>query len=147
MRLSTRTRYGARAMVDLALQYGQGALSTAEIAVSQELSAKYLESLLVMLRNAGLIRTARGVHGGHMLARRPDDISLREVYEALEGAEALAPCTLDPEMCARCDVCPTRDVWARMHAAAMRVLETTTLADLACVAQKRGSEQALDYAI
>ncbi len=139
MHLTTRTRYGSRALVSLATARLAAAdqttgddlaLTTAEIAAQQEISPKYLERLLAMLRDAGLVRTLRGSQGGHLLARAPEQITLRQVYEVLEGPEALVPCTRDPQLCARCDTCPTRGLWAEMHAAAMGVLERTTLADL-----------------
>jgi Rrf2 family protein len=131
MRLSTRTRYGTRAMVDLALAFGQGSVSTGVIAARQALSLKYLESLLVVLRDAGLVRTRRGAHGGHQLAHRPEEITVRRLYEVLEGPEALVACTRDPETCARCDTCPTRGLWMQLQDAMLKVLQDTTLADLA----------------
>ena len=130
MKLSTRTRYGTRAMLDLALGYGQGPVSSKEIAERQDLSQKYLENLMTTLRSAGLVRSVRGPQGGHVLAYPPDEITLRAIFEALEGTTGFVDCTGDPEICERAADCMTQQVWARMYAAAMAVLEDITLADL-----------------
>ena len=131
MKLSTKTRYGTRALVDLALRGESDPASAREIAEEQELSPKYLGALLAIMRSAGLVRSARGSQGGHVLARPPDQITLRQVYEALEGSDGFVYCTGDPAACARADTCTPREVWDEMYDAAMHVLESITLADLA----------------
>ena len=137
MKLGTKTRYGTRAMLELALHYadGSGPISAGAIAARQQISAKYLEQLLVSLQAAGLVRSVRGTHGGHTLARPPDRINLREIYSVFEGAGGFAECTSCPEICDRTDACVTQTVWDRMYAASMEVLESTTLGDLAQRAQ------------
>ena len=135
MKLGTKTRYGTRAMLELALHYGNGPVSASEIAARQQLSTKYLEQLLVSLQAAGLVRSVRGTQGGHTLARPPDQITLREIYSVFEGVEGFAECTSCPELCDRTDVCVTQAVWDRMYAASMEVLASTTLGDLAQRAQ------------
>ena len=130
MRLTTKTRYGTRAMLDLALHAGAGPVCTSEIAERQQVSAKYLEHVLVLLRRAGLVRTRRGARGGHSLSRDPADIDLRQIYEALEGTAGLVECTEDPASCPRHVNCVTRHVWAEMREAALQVLSSTTVADL-----------------
>jgi Rrf2 family protein len=139
MKLGTKTRYGTRAMLELALHYHDGTqpLSAGEIAARQQLSPKYLERLLVALQGAGLVRSVRGTRGGHVLARPPDQINLREIYGVFEGAEGFAECTACPEICDKTDVCVTQAVWDRMYAASMEVLEFTTLGDLAQRAQNK----------
>ena len=111
MRLSTRGRYGTRLMIDLAQHYADGPVSLAEIAKRQDLSAKYLEQLIILLKGAGLIRSVRGRRGGYMLARRPEDISVGEIVETLEGKLSVVDCVLEPELCYRSIECPTRDIW------------------------------------
>ena len=135
MKLGTKTRYGTRAMLELALHYGTGPVSAGEVAARQQLSVKYLEQLLVSLQTAGLVRSVRGTRGGHTLARPPDQITLREIYSVFEGAEGFAECTSCPELCERTDVCVTQMVWDRMYATSMEVLESTTLGDLVQRAQ------------
>jgi len=137
MKLSTKTRYGTRAMLEMALNFDQGVVSTRQIAAQQCVSPKYLEHLLAALRSANLVRSVRGAQGGHTLTRPPANINLREIHDAFEGPEGFVACTTDPEVCDRTDSCPTRDVWAQMHAACMEILESTTLEDLACRARSK----------
>jgi len=142
VKLGTKTRYSSRAMLDLAINYetGSGPVSTREIAEHQELSLKYLESLLAALRSAGLVRTVRGAQGGHMLTRHPAQINLREIYHVFEGTEGFVECTASPEYCSRPDGCATREVWAQMYDACMEILESTTLADLVRRAREKRDE-------
>lgn len=148
MKLTTKTRYGTRAMLTLALRYGSDEyVSSKEIAQSQEVSVKYLEHLLSEMRNAGLVRSSRGAKGGHRLARNPKEINLRQIYEALEGSEGLVECTTSPEVCSRYEACVTRDVWARMYAASMGVLEATSLDDLVQGIHLNGQAAANIYSI
>jgi len=131
MKLNTKMRYGTRALVALARHYQEGSVSLAEIARAEGLSEKYLESLFAALRSAGLVRSQRGARGGYVLARPPEEVRLREVFDVLEGPEPYAPCTGDPGACPRRDHCATQHVWAKMYDASMQVLESTTLAELA----------------
>ena len=117
-------------MLDLAQNSGQGPLSSRLISEHQEVSVKYLELVMSLLRNAGLVRSLRGAQGGHELARPAEEITLREIFEALEGRGGLVECTYMPETCTRSDFCVTQEVWATMYAAAMQVLEATTLKEL-----------------
>ncbi len=139
MKLSTKTRYGTRAMLELALNHEYGAVSVREIAARQSLSHKYLEHLLASLRSAGLVRSVRGAQGGHALTRRPDQIDLREIYHVFEGREGFVECTTSPELCDQTDGCATREIWTQMYAACMAVLESTSLADLAGRAREKQS--------
>jgi Rrf2 family protein len=131
MKLSTKTRYATRAMLDLALNSGEEVVSARELAARQNISAKYLEQLLASLRSAGLVRTVRGARGGHTLSRHAGEINLREIYEVFEGAEGLVECTTSPELCERSDTCVTQDVWAELYDASMEILESITLEELA----------------
>jgi len=139
MKLGTRTRYSARAMVDLALNYedGNGVIPAGEISARQQVSPKYLEHLLASLRAAGLVRSVRGAKGGHTLTRPPDQINLREIYRVFEGVEGFVECTTSPELCDRIDGCMTREVWTQMYEACMEILESTTLEDLARRAKEK----------
>jgi len=114
MRLSTRGRYGTRLMVDLAQHYANGPVPLVEIAKRQDLSAKYLEQLIILLKGAGLIRSVRGRRGGYMLARKPDEISVGEIVETLEGKLSVVDCVSEPELCYRVIDCPTRHIWVGM---------------------------------
>jgi Rrf2 family cysteine metabolism transcriptional repressor len=139
MKLGTKTRYSSRAMLDLALNYDSGCrmVSAREIAEHQELSPKYLESLLAALRSAGLVRSLRGTEGGYTLTRPPDQINLLQIYHVFEGTDGVVECTTDPEYCKRTDGCATQEVWAQMYDACMEILESTTLEDLARRAKEK----------
>ena len=95
MKLNSKTRYGMLAMLDLALNYGEGPINVRKIATRQQLPVKYLEHVLALLRTAGLVRGIRGARGGHELARAPDEITLREIFDVTEGSEGFAQCTTD----------------------------------------------------
>ena len=122
-------------------------ISARVIASRQQVSVKYLEQLLSALRSAGLVRSVRGAHGGHTLARPPDQISLREVYDGLEGSGGLVECTDAPSRCRRSGSCATRDLWVQMYAACIGVLESTTLQDLVLRAMEKRSESGNMYYI
>lgn len=85
MRFSMKTEYGFRAILELAANAGHGALQSAEIARRQAIPGPFLDQVLMTLRRAGMVVSTRGPHGGHALARRPDDIRLDEVIDSLEG--------------------------------------------------------------
>ena len=130
MRLSTRGRYGTRLMVDLAQHYADGPIPLAEIAKRQDLSAKYLEQLIILLKGAGLIRSARGRRGGYMLARNPEDINMGEIIETLVGRLALVDCVAEPELCERSPECPTRGIWVGMTDILKKQLFSLNLQDI-----------------
>ncbi len=142
MKLGTKTRYSARAMVDLALNYvnGNGVVAVKDIATRQQISPKYLEHLLTSLRTAGLVRSVRGAKGGHTLAKPPNQINLRDIYHVFEGKEGFVECTTSPELCDRIDGCVTREVWTQMYEACIEILESTTLGDLARLARVKQSD-------
>jgi len=135
MKVSTRVHYGLRAMTELARSYREEEklLSTAEIARSEGLPVAYLEQLVGELRRSGLVEGTRGVRGGYRLARAPESITVGEIYRVLEGEVAPVDCTAEdylPGSCAREPVCLSRGIWARVQAAILGVLDTTTLDDL-----------------
>jgi Rrf2 family protein len=117
-------------MVDLAQHYANGPVPLAEIAKRQDLSAKYLEQLIILLKGAGLIRSVRGRRGGYMLARKPEKISVGEIVETLEGKLAVVDCVLQPELCDRSVECPTRDIWVGMTDVVKEQLFSLSLGDI-----------------
>ncbi len=132
MRISTKGRYGARAMLELARHYDQGLLRANEIAESQMLSLKYLENLLATLKAAGLLISERGANGGYTLARPPAEITLLDVLRPLEDSLDIVHCTTaDDRRCERLDDCVTREVWVELREVAEQVLGGKTLQDLA----------------
>ncbi|MHC4637248.1 MAG: RrF2 family transcriptional regulator [Planctomycetota bacterium] len=130
MKLSTRTRYGVRAMFELAKHYEEGPLHIKVIAEHQDISVKYLENLMGILKSAGLVRTIRGRAGGYILAKSPNKIKLGACYSCLEGSLVTVECVQDRSICSRSSDCPTIDVWDEVHEAVMKVLNSKTLQDL-----------------
>ena len=138
MKVSTRTRYGIRAMLQLALQYGQGPLSVREIAEQQGLPEKYLEQLVASLKAGGLVRAVRGASGGYVLAQPPAELTLSDIFRVLEGSLAPVECVEEGEVCPQQAECATRDVWLQLAEAWLEVLEHTTLEDLAENSRQKG---------
>ena len=130
MKLSTKGRYGVRALLDIALNCEAGPVLLKDIARRQEISAQYLEHLISPLIKAGILRSLRGSRGGITLARSPEEVGLSQVVEILEGSVAPVECVDNPDICSRASSCVTRDVWMEMKAATMGVLEGITLKDL-----------------
>jgi Rrf2 family protein len=122
-------------MVQLARHYGSGPASLAGIAAEEDLPRAYLEQLVVSLREAGLVASTRGAHGGYELTREPSAISMSEVLRALEGPIAPMICASDdPEHATVCDRsarCTVNVLWVRVRDAITGALESMTLADLA----------------
>ncbi|NIT61302.1 MAG: Rrf2 family transcriptional regulator, partial [Aliifodinibius sp.] len=96
----------------------------------QDLSVKYLEQLIILLKGAGLIRSTRGRRGGYMLAQKPAKISVGQVIEVLEGRLAVVDCVTDPELCERSPECPTRGIWVGMTDVLKKQLFSLTLMDI-----------------
>ena len=140
MKLSTRTRYGTRALLELALHQGQGPVFLKEIAKNQQISLSYLEHLVSPLISGGIIRSVKGPKGGIALAKRPEDIKLIEVTRLLEGSLSPVACVDNPEVCKRSGQCATRNIWGEVKAAMDGVLESTTLQDLVARQKKIGCE-------
>jgi Rrf2 family cysteine metabolism transcriptional repressor len=130
MKLSTRTRYGTRALLELALHSGEGPVFLKDIARKQQISLAYLEHLITPLISGGIIRSTTGPKGGVTLARKPEEIKLSEITLLLEGSVAPVECVDHPEVCDRAEFCVTREVWGRRKSAMDGVLGSTTLKDL-----------------
>jgi Rrf2 family protein len=121
-------------MVQLGRHHGRGPASLAEIAAEEDLPRAYLEQLVMSLRDAGLVRSTRGAHGGYQLARDPHEIRMSEILRALEGPLAPMICaTEDAEHATTCDRsarCTVNVLWVRVRDAVTGVLDSMTLADL-----------------
>lgn len=132
MRVSSRGEYGLRALIDLTQHYGQGPVTSAEIARRQAIPLNYLNQLLLILRNAGLIRSTRGPSGGHELARPPESVTMGEVLTALEGPPSLASCvsTQQAAQCELAEQCTLRSAWDQIQVETERILASWTLEDL-----------------
>jgi Rrf2 family cysteine metabolism transcriptional repressor len=145
MKISTRTRYGMRALVDLALRSNNQTVQLKDIAARQNISLSYLEHLIIPLIAAGLIQSTRGAHGGIKLAKPTDQINLNEIMEILEGPLFPVDCLKGTD-CARSGVCATQDVWGDLKIAMEGVLKSKTLRDLAEEQKlKDGDKSAMYY--
>jgi Rrf2 family protein len=131
---STKGEYGVRLMVQLGRHYGAGPASLSEIAAAEDLPRAYLEQLAFVLRDAGLVASTRGAHGGYELTRPPAAIAMGEVLRALEGPLAPMICASDaPDhdlLCDRTSSCTVNFLWLRVRDAVAGALDTMTLADL-----------------
>lgn len=130
MKLSTRSRYGTRMMIDMAQRYNEGPVQIGDIARRVDVSVKYLEQLIIPLKKAGYITSVRGPKGGHMLSRPPDAISIGEVVKVLEGGISLSDCVENPKVCDKSEACLTRSLWEEATKAMHDRLDATTLAEM-----------------
>jgi Rrf2 family protein len=147
MKLSTKGRYGTRALLELALHYGEGPIPLKDVARSQQISLQYLEHIVTPLVAAGIIRSTPGARGGVWLAKPPHEIKLSEVIELLEGSIAPVECVNDPGYCSRSELCVTRDIWSEMKEVINGVLESTTLQDLVERQKRKGQSKEVMYHI
>jgi Rrf2 family protein len=143
MKLSTKGRYGTRALIDIALHHDEEPIPLKDIARRQQISLPYLEHLIGHLIEGGIVRSTRGAGGGVSLAKPPREIRLSEVIGLLEGSMALVSCVNDPAVCNRSQSCATHDIWGRLKKAMDDVLESTTLEEL--VEGQKGKQAAMYY--
>jgi Rrf2 family protein len=117
-------------MLELAMNSGQGPMPLRDLASRQEISAKYLEQLLIPLKGAGLVKSVRGARGGYMLAKDPTEIDLYEIVRSLEGPLAPVECVQDPQYCDRVGGCTVHLVWGEMGTMLVDFLSNMSLADM-----------------
>ncbi len=129
MWISTRAQYGLRALVEVALG-GDRTTSLKTISERQELSQAYLEQIFAVLRNAGMVESVRGAHGGYRMAAPLDQVDALQVVELLEGSVAPVTCIEDSATCDKTGQCSTEPLWREVDQAVRAVLRRTTLADL-----------------
>lgn len=144
MKLSTRTRYAVRAIIELAQNNSNKPLQLKIIAQRQEISVKYLEQLMAILRSAGFVRSIRGSKGGYVLAKAPNQIKLNEILHRLEGTVATVECVENEDCCSRSADCAARYLWTQVEQAIENVLQSITLQDLV---DKANEEKKLNYQI
>jgi len=135
MRVSSKAHYGLRMMTEFAKAYGRGPLSLAEVARVEHLPLAYLEQLAGPLRRGGLIEATRGAHGGYVLTRSPEEITVLDVVALVEGEVAPVECVsheYEAGCCVRDADCASRTLWQRLKESVDAVLNGTTLAELVC---------------
>lgn len=134
MKLSTKGRYGLRALVDLAVYSEERPVSISEIAKRQDISIRYLEQLLAKLKKAGIIRSVRGAQGGYLLAKDTEEISVGDVLRALEGDLVIVECTEltgAQKSCIGSKYCVTKGVWKKINDSIEKTVDSISLKELA----------------
>lgn len=148
MKISTKGRYGLRILMDLAIHQSEKPRLIRDIAKSQQISEKYISRLVIALRKAGLIRSVRGVNGGFYLAKKPEDITLLNVIEVMEGPLSIVDCVAAPKRCALHENCAPREIWSKLNDDIRGLMREITLADvLASYDLKRANGGDMDYCI
>ena len=131
MRIPMKVDYGVRALVELAMKYGEGPVQTAAIAYKQGIPEAYLDQLMTTLHKFGFVLSRRGPQGGHRLARDPAEIDLAMVMKTLDGNSSPLDCLINPLDCVFSDSCAQQEVWKSVEEAVQNLLSNITLADLA----------------
>lgn len=148
MKISTKGRYGLRILMDLALHQSEKPRLIRDIAKSQQISEKYISRLVIALRKGGMIRSVRGVNGGFHLAMKPEDITLLDVIEVMEGPLSIVDCVSKPKSCAHSINCAPREVWCKLNEDIRTLMSGTTLSDiLASYEQHNADRGDMDYCI
>ena len=130
MRIPMKVDYGVRALVELALHYGEGTVQTAEIAYKQGIPEAYLDQLMTTLNKFGFVVSRRGPQGGHKLARDPAEIDLGMVMKTLDGSSSPLDCLINPLDCVFSDTCAQQEVWKAVEEAVQNLLSSITLEHL-----------------
>ncbi len=148
MKISTRGRYGLRILLDIALYRAENKpRMIREIATNQEISEKYISRLIIRLRKAGFVKSVRGANGGYTLTRRPEEISILEVFEVMEGPVAIVDCTSSSgRPCHRKPLCPVNRMWSDINRKIRTAFAAYTLKDLVELYVSNG-ERFMDYCI
>ncbi len=148
MKISTKGRYGLRILMDLALHESEKPRLIRDIAKSQQISEKYISRLVIALRKAGMIRSVRGVNGGFHIAMKPEDITLLDVIEVMEGPLSIVDCVSAPKRCKLSENCAPREVWCSLNEDIRALMRKTTLADiLTSYAKQNATDGNMDYCI
>ncbi len=135
--MSTKGRYGLRAMLQLALKGGtRKPVYLPEIAKEEDISEKYLEQIFSFLVKAGLVKGIRGRYGGYLLARKPSEIKISEILEVLEGSFSVVDCVKDKNYCKKANSCVSKKIWEILSEKIQETLSHFTLQDL-CDMQKK----------
>ena len=144
MKLSTKGRYGLRALIDLAQNSKETPVSITSISARQDLSERYLEQLMSMLKKAGLVESIRGAGGGYILAKDMKEISVGDVLRALEGSLEPVECAgLEPDGgCRASDSCVTKYVWQRSNESINRTVDEIMLSHLVEESRKKNPSDA-----
>ncbi len=145
MKISTKGRYGVRILLDLALHDNETPRLIRDISQSQQISEKYISRLIISLRKAHMVRSIRGAKGGFRLAKQPEELTLLDIVEVMEGPISIIDCVRCPEKCQKAEKCATREVWERLNSDIQESMRKITLADIIRNYQK--NSDVFDYCI
>jgi len=149
MKLSTKTRYGVRALFDMAYHAGTLPVQIKDISRRQAISPRYLEQIFQDLKKAGLLLSRRGPQGGYSLARKPAEITLKQIVTATEGRTSLVDCSSEKKgrkgACTFDNLCVTQGVWREASRRLDDYFDSISLHDLCEEAKKLGVEKELDH--
>jgi Rrf2 family protein len=146
MKLSTKCRYGLRAMIEIARNFNNGPINRKVIAKAQHISKAYLENILISLREKDLIHTTRGANGGFVLKDPPSKVTVLQIVNALEGSIAPVDCIENPALCEKAGPCAARKAWQKLYEAQKTALSGMTLQDLLDM-EAESSLQSANYVI
>ena len=148
MKISTKGRYGLRILLDLAIHQSEKPRLIRDIAKSQQISEKYISRLVIDLRRARMIRSVRGFNGGFHLAKLPEEITLLQVLETMEGPISVVDCVRSPEKCPRQTLCPARNIWTKLNDDIRELTRQLTLDDILNAYRRHNAELGItDYCI
>jgi len=143
MKLSKRTRYGIRLIIELAMDNGR-TINLTQIAMRQDISMKYLSMIIIPLKRAGLVVSSRGARGGYRLLKSPEQITVADVVNVLEGEMEPVECLAHPEICKRSPLCAAKLLWEKLAQTLTDFFHSITIADL--VKEKQAKSEDSDFA-
>ena len=143
--IGTKGRYAARIMTYLALHRQKEVIKRRDIADAECISIDYVEQILIKLKAAGLVRSFRGARGGYAIASDPENITVADIIQVMEGNVELVPCL--KSKCSRLDECVTRPVWQKAAEAMMNVFRQVTIADMVASVNNSSKNDAITYTI
>ncbi len=144
MKLSTKCRYGTRALIEIARKNDKKPVKRKDIRDAQGISPGYLENILSVLRVHNFVRTIRGAGGGFVLDKEPKDITLLDIVLALDGSVSPVDCVVKPEVCERVATCAARKGWEKLYISVRDTLKGITLQDLVALQiEKEGAEYSI----
>lgn len=130
MKLSTKGKYGLKAMFELALSSNGEPVSLKYIAKQQGISDQYLEQIFSSLRKSGLVKSVRGAQGGYLISKKLDEITVADILKVLEGDMAFTDCLLDKDACENFNSCSTKYIWVKIKESIEEVTKSISLQDM-----------------
>ena len=138
MKITAKTEYGIRAIIEIALKENKPA-TVNEIARKQKMPGRFLEQVMAILKKEDIVKSLRGAHGGYILALKPEEITLKQVIQAIEGPMALVDCLEDENGSSCIEVCTIKDVFEGVQSVILEALDSITIKDLIDKKVKRKS--------